>query len=292
MNESKLKSRAQELVKRLTALGFNKDGKPLVIDQAYELIAAEEGYRNQHELRAALKKQESKFPGRSGVSEMQAHFDWGGLVERQGWSPATQLGLALNFLGENKLMVDFLGFAQAAAEAENEPEIEDDGEAEEIPTMLQSLGYKVCYSEYARPYWEYDDHASDEFESVGLLWVHAWKDAQTRARHYAGIDSKTWENLSLAERLQQVRQRLQERLLARIREHVNNAYESHDFGRELVVADDGWVSLSDGSHWERNVYLMSADSDADEPSRKVRFIVEVSVDKQDMWSPLSKVSVV
>lgn len=54
MNATELKSRATRLAARLNAMGFTKDGKPLVVDQAYELVAAEEGHRNQHVLRAKL----------------------------------------------------------------------------------------------------------------------------------------------------------------------------------------------------------------------------------------------
>lgn len=56
MNEIELKSRAQRIADRLNALGFTKDGKPMVIDQAYELVAAGEGLRNQHVLRVLAKK--------------------------------------------------------------------------------------------------------------------------------------------------------------------------------------------------------------------------------------------
>lgn len=56
MNEIELKSRAERMLKRLTAMGFTKDGKPMVIDQAYELVAAGEGLRNQHVLRVIAKK--------------------------------------------------------------------------------------------------------------------------------------------------------------------------------------------------------------------------------------------
>lgn len=54
MNAIELKSRAERLASRLNALGFTKNGKPLVVDQAYELVAAEEGFRNQHVLRTTL----------------------------------------------------------------------------------------------------------------------------------------------------------------------------------------------------------------------------------------------
>lgn len=56
MNQAELKSRAQRLCARLNQMGFTKDGKPMVVDQAYELVAAEEGFRNQHALRAKLEK--------------------------------------------------------------------------------------------------------------------------------------------------------------------------------------------------------------------------------------------
>lgn len=296
MNESKLKSRAQELVKRLNALGFSKEGKPLVIDQAYELIAAEEGYRNQHELRAALKKQQPTSRDRSdGAGEMQAHFDWGGLVQCQGWSESSQLSLALRFLGENKLMVDFFGYAQAMADAENSEELDDADKAEveavDIPAMLQNLGYKLCYSDYKRPYWEYDDEASDDFESIGLLWADAWKDAQARVRQYARVDDKQWNEASLEKRILLVRQNLHAIFMDRVREHVNSAYESYDFGSDHVEGDDGWVSVSDGSHWERNVYLSAPNAGPNEPSRKVRFIVDVTAGRPDLWSILCKVTV-
>jgi hypothetical protein len=54
MNATELKSRAERLASRLTAMGFTKNGEPLVVDQAYELVAAEEGFRNQHVLRTKL----------------------------------------------------------------------------------------------------------------------------------------------------------------------------------------------------------------------------------------------
>lgn len=55
MNAIELKKRAQKLTIKVNALGFTKEGKPMVLDQAYELVAAEEGFRNQHALRAELK---------------------------------------------------------------------------------------------------------------------------------------------------------------------------------------------------------------------------------------------
>lgn len=54
MNAVQLKVRASRLMNRLASLGFTKNGAPMVIDQAYELVAAEDGFRNQHILRTKL----------------------------------------------------------------------------------------------------------------------------------------------------------------------------------------------------------------------------------------------
>lgn len=51
-----INTRAQRIASKATALGFQKDGKPMVIDQAREVVAAEEGHRNWHALQAAVKK--------------------------------------------------------------------------------------------------------------------------------------------------------------------------------------------------------------------------------------------
>jgi len=57
-----LTSDAQKMLKRAQALGLQpKDGKPLVLDHVYELIAAANGYRNQHAYRAALANREPAF---------------------------------------------------------------------------------------------------------------------------------------------------------------------------------------------------------------------------------------
>lgn len=69
MNANELKARAQRIANRLNALGFTKDGQPMVVDQAYELVAAEEGYRNQHALRAVLASLDLK-PGRQELLGM------------------------------------------------------------------------------------------------------------------------------------------------------------------------------------------------------------------------------
>lgn len=54
MNKIELKNRAELLVSRLNEMGFTKNGKKMEVDQAFELVAAEEGFRNQHVLRSKL----------------------------------------------------------------------------------------------------------------------------------------------------------------------------------------------------------------------------------------------
>lgn len=43
MNETELNLRAQRLLERVNAMGFTKDGMPMTLDQAAELVAAGEG---------------------------------------------------------------------------------------------------------------------------------------------------------------------------------------------------------------------------------------------------------
>ena len=51
-----INKRAARIASKATALGFLKEGSPMVIDQAREVVAAEDGYRNWHALQAAVKK--------------------------------------------------------------------------------------------------------------------------------------------------------------------------------------------------------------------------------------------
>lgn len=64
-----IEQRAQRAMKRVNALGFTKGGaggKPMTIDQARELIAAEEGFRNWHVLHAQQGATTSQAPAKGG----------------------------------------------------------------------------------------------------------------------------------------------------------------------------------------------------------------------------------
>lgn len=56
MNETELNLRAQRLLERVNAMGFTKDGKPMTLDQATELVAAGEGISDANVLRVMAKK--------------------------------------------------------------------------------------------------------------------------------------------------------------------------------------------------------------------------------------------
>jgi len=59
MELSVINRRAEKVMNRVNALGFSKNGKPMVIDQAREVIAEEEGCRNWHVLQARLNVSEA-----------------------------------------------------------------------------------------------------------------------------------------------------------------------------------------------------------------------------------------
>lgn len=54
MSKTQFETRAKRIMSKATALGFTKNGAAMVIDQAREILAAEEGHRNWHALRASL----------------------------------------------------------------------------------------------------------------------------------------------------------------------------------------------------------------------------------------------
>lgn len=53
-------------------------------------------------------------------SVVQAHFDWRSICAAQGWNQDTQLGLAMRFIEQRGMMLDFVAHAQAAADEENQ----------------------------------------------------------------------------------------------------------------------------------------------------------------------------
>lgn len=67
MFKKAIETRAKRIMSKATALGFTKNGTPMVIDQAREIVAAEEGHRNWHALRASLETQREAQTPDAGV---------------------------------------------------------------------------------------------------------------------------------------------------------------------------------------------------------------------------------
>lgn len=267
MTENQLKTRAAHLMNRLNAMGFQKDGKPMVIDQAYELVAAEEGLRNQHVLRTKLAPE----PAVDRASEMQAYFDWGCFIERQGWNEESQLIHALGFIGDQGLMVDFVGYAEKAAAEESAFESHEDA-SEEVLAVLKEVGYEVKPSDFKQPYWEFDGEGSVDFDTVDEAWHDAWLDAQARVVSETGISREAWNAKPLAERLSWVQKSLSTCEEDTQRKAAEMAYQDYDFGA-MVVGTSGWESSTGDNILTRTVFLESDIADA--PSVAMRFAVEV-----------------
>ncbi len=267
MTENQLKTRAANLMNRLNAMGFQKDGKPMVIDQAYELVAAEEGFRNQHVLRAKLVQKSAV----DHASEMQAHFDWGCIIERQGWNEESQLIHAMGFIGDQGLMVDFVGYAEKAASEEADFEAAESA-SEEVLAVLKEVGYEVKPSDFKQPYWEFDGEGSVDFDTVDEAWHDAWLDAQSRVVSGAGIPREVWDAKPLAERLNWVKKSLTESDDDIQRKAAESAYQDYDFGA-MVVGTSGWETSTGDNILTRTVFLETDIADA--PSVAVRFSVEV-----------------
>jgi len=195
MNATQLKSRAARLMARLTAMGFTKAGKPMVIDQAFELVAAEEGYRNQHALRASLPKVTGidaavaifargaasagyQLGGEPVVAEDQAEdaglLQWHAACNRAAWNDEAQILQMAGFIAQKGLMAEFGAYAAAVEDAPAQALCVLT--AEHI-AFLQASGYVLEQSAFKRPYWERGDDASEDFETDEAAWRDAWKDA-------------------------------------------------------------------------------------------------------------------
>jgi hypothetical protein len=244
MNELELKQRAQRLANRLNAMGFTKGGKPMVIDQAYELLAAAEGYRNQHVLRSKLAPVPLVIPRvldeefakavmvQHTVDDSDFHFAnevWEHIVEeaakRGGTEPVTieseyQAGrawdAACNRMGWNA-----------------------DSQVIHLEGFLRDSGLMSAFAKYAERAAEEESSFAEEAEP--------------------GSSAQTQFGESRADRD------------ARYRAIADAAFENYDFGAEVVEAN-GWETVSGTGEFRRAVFLATPKDD----TRKVIFIVEVN----------------
>lgn len=297
MTATELKNRATNLMNRLNAMGFLKDGKPMVIDQAFELVASEEGYRNQHVLRTKLEPADKP-------SEVAAQLDWNSIVTRQGWNEESQLIHALGFIGDQGLMADFVAYAEKAADEENG--FDEKLDSDDVVEALTAMGYSLATSEFGKPYWELEDEASVDFDDDSAAWADAWEDAQHRVTEKLGMSRTVWDAMTLEARLAVVRaqasesseddehcsecgkaldldgwdgrcgdcaDRAENQSVERTaRKVADDAYEGYDFGA-AVVGDSGWETSTGWTTWARTVFL--EDTDPAAPSVRARFTVEI-----------------
>lgn len=296
MTATELKTRATALMNRLNALGFLKDGKPLVIDQAFELVASEEGFRNQHVLRTKLEPEDQS-------SEVAAHFDWKSIVARQGWNEESQLIHAMGFIADQGLMLDFVAYAEKVADEENA--FGDSMNTEDIQDLLTEMGYSLATSDFGKPYWEFEGEASVDFDDEEAAWADAWEDAQNRMVPTIGMARSVWDAMTQEARMAVIRANLspvedEDRCSecgkpldldgwdgrcgdcadreenrsaeATARKVADDAYEAYDFGA-TVVGDSGWETSTGWTTWARTVFL--EDTDPAAPSVRARFTVEI-----------------
>lgn len=231
MNESQLQSRAARLMARANAMGFTKNGKPMVIDQAFELVAAEEGHRNQHALRASMVDSKTV-----AVAEKEGRDQWLATCLRLGWNEESQILHLQGFLADKGLMAEFGAYAQAAAKEELSLGAEEPSDA--VITVLQNLGYRVVESDFKQPYWEFDDEGSTDFSSEEEAWADAWVDAQSRTVVLSGISQQHWDAMKEEARAALVFTKLREELM---RKAADEAFEDYDIGENKeVVGVGGW----------------------------------------------------
>ncbi len=268
-----IRKRAERAFARAQALGLSgRDGKPLVIDQMLELVAAEEGFRNWHAFAASQRKR----PGATKQTRTRPGFLQ--QIDRsreriaswpQWMQDAVQVASATfpASPGANTRWVIY-------AESENDPQYEsagfwnnDDGwGARQSATVFTSA-------------------ERDRFD----LPLSAGDDARWLAID-ASVPPRTRGYSARAERLECVRCGLPTNVDAdglcgrcfaqgeegneRTRALANAAYESYDFGFNVeVVAAGGW--MNDGRVFERPVFVRFENAPRDVDTAVVDFRVVV-----------------
>jgi hypothetical protein len=272
--------RATRLLARHTQMGFTKDGKSMVIDQAFELVAAEEGYRNQHELRAAAQKQKPADIDVNAIAQAEkaGRDQWHDACNRLGWNEESQIVHLEGFLADKGLMAEFGAYAQEAAQEE---EGFVDNELPELEEVLEKAGYSVQESEFDAPYWSLErvSEYSADFPNDTAAWSDAWRDAQQRTLAVTGMARQVWDAKPMEEQIAIVRNTLSLSSETVMREAANEAFENYDFGADRTYVDaSGWEWTVGGSTWARTVFLRDT-ARPDSDSVAYRFSVEVMAGK-------------
>lgn len=264
MNANQLKSRASRLLNRLTALDFTCKGKTPVLDQAYELVAAEDGFRNQHALRAKF-----EGPAVAAKAEAEGLKQWHAACNQAGWNRDSEIIHLEGFIAQQGLMAAFGAYAAAAAK--EEWDLCCDDSSGRVAEVLREVGYDVKRSDFKQPYWEFDDAASTDFTTEAEAWADAWEDAQHRVTGKLGVAPTIWAAMTEEARLAVVRKNLESAIDRKYR-LADDAYENYDFGAKVAAAN-GWETSSNSGTMVRTVFL--EDENPEAPSIRVRFTVEL-----------------
>lgn len=170
VTQSTFKSVANRLVARLNAMGLvTKTGKPLVVDQGYEAVAAILGFRNQHAFRG-------KLPD-VAAAEHQAESEWARIVNAHGWNDESQIIHLEGFLADQGLMAQFVEYARAVAAEESEDELPTWNASETAYALLEKLGYAVQLSDLKGWYWQLQDNASEDYVTEDEAYAAAYRHA-------------------------------------------------------------------------------------------------------------------
>lgn len=318
MNAAELKTRATALMTRLNEMGFRKNGQELVIDQAFELVAAEEGHRNQHILRAKLSAYPMLFippildeefakaiavvtkldqddwefaneawthlvaeaarragmPAATPTTERAGEQTWINVVNRMGWNDRSEILHLEGFIRERGLMGELAKYAeQVAAEEESTGDDRDDEVCDAVIEALKALGYRIVTSDFKRPYWEFGEESSVDFDTEFEAWADAWQNAQDHAQERVAYSEESWSDLDRDTRLTLVTKHLGNSI-DRLRALADQAFEDHDFGESMSVeGSSGWEWTFGNTLAVKPVFLRTSDQpDAD--SVRYSFTVE------------------
>lgn len=175
MDKNQLKSTATKVMARVNALGFTKDGQTMVVDQAYEVVAAAFGHRNQHAMRKQLQsvpEQQALSSPAAIVSPLETDRKWVELCDSQGWNDVTISVLMREFLQDKGLWGQFVAESAARGEPEENIQALIDG----LEEKLEAKGYFVTQDGYAWS-WEFNDDVSEAFASEDFPYkADAWQD--------------------------------------------------------------------------------------------------------------------
>lgn len=252
INTETLKPIAEKIVARLANLGvLSKTGKPLVVDQGYEVVAAVLGHRNQHAMRAHLERAQQ-------VPEE--------LLDDA--SPATQCPLA-------QVLSD--QYAQG----------DNWGAHPKFPR--EDWQYEVGQDDTLLGYWEWVAHKLSEAEDtddsteppavINRDTASSYRSSLKQLTHEELLDELKLQQLTVRGlcSVQQMQTILHDEYQRCMRQEAERSMWDFDFGEGATVIDtDGWsvAEMGNSTLLQRAVFLEMAQApDAD--SQKVIFKVEV-----------------